>query len=207
MLASIDAKPEVASLDIHCFALNLKVKARKPPLSGRDQDGILAWNYMMTEEDAVNGASKMLANDIKPELEIYDPADIKYLNLFISRGIIKKPYWISALFNGNGTFPMPELMMTMMRALPPESLMSIIGIGAAQFPMLAMGIVLGMHVRVGLEDNVMYAPGELAKSNAQMVERVVRLAKELGRPIATPTQAREMMGLGAPREYNMPARS
>jgi 3-keto-5-aminohexanoate cleavage enzyme len=162
---------------------------------------------MMTEEDAVNGASKMLANDIKPELEIYDPADIKYLNLFISRGIIKKPYWISALFNGNGTFPMPELMMTMMRALPPESLMSIIGIGAAQFPMLAMGIVLGMHVRVGLEDNVMYAPGELAKSNAQMVERVVRLAKELGRPIATPTQAREMMGLGAPREYNMPARS
>ena len=55
--------------------------------------------------------------------------------------------------------------------------------------------------RVGLEDNLFYGPHDLAKSNAQFVERVVRIAKELGRPIATPAQAREMMGLGAPRSY------
>lgn len=67
--------------------------------------------------------------------------------------------------------------------------------------MLAMAMILGHHVRVGLEDNVFYAPRELAQGNGQMVERVVRLARELGRPIATPEQARKMMGLGAPRAY------
>jgi 3-keto-5-aminohexanoate cleavage enzyme len=58
-----------------------------------------------------------------------------------------------------------------------------------------MAIVMGLRVRVGMEDNVFYRRGELAKSNAQLVERVVRIANEVGRPVATPEEARNMMGL------------
>lgn len=201
MTASIKAKPEVASLDIHCFCEDMPMKARKAPLFGRDEDGLLKFHYSISPDNAKFVARTMAENDIKPEFEMFDIADVKYVNRLVKEGIVQEPYWISMLFNGNGTIPTPDMMLAATRALPDKSLLNIIGIGAAQFPMLAMGIILGHHVRVGLEDNVFYAPHQLAESNAQMVERVVRLAKDLGRPVATPAQAREMMGLGAPRQY------
>ena len=79
--------------------------------------------------------------------------------------------------------------------------MSCIGVGAIQFPFITMAMILGLHVRVGMEDNIYIERGKLAESNAQLVEKIVRIAKELGRPIATPAQARQMLGLGAPREF------
>lgn len=203
MTASIRAKPEVASLDIHCFCEDMPVKARKPPLFGRDEDGILKFHYSISPENAKHVAKAMAENGIKPEFEMFDIGDVKYLNRLIRDDTAQSPYWVSMLFNGNGTIPTPDMMLAATRALPDQALFNIIGIGGAQFPMLAMGILLGHHVRVGLEDNVFYAPRQLAQSNAQMVERVVRLARELGRPVATPAQAREMMGLGAPRAYSL----
>ena len=201
MLASIPAKPEVASLDIHCFCEDMPMKARKAPLFGRDEDAILKFHYSISPDTAKYVAQLMDEQGIKPEFEMFDIADVKYLNRLAKDGTAKTPYWVSMLFNGNGTIPTPDLMLAATRALPDNSLLNVIGIGAAQFPMLAMAMILGHHVRVGLEDNVFYAPRELAQGNGQMVERVVRLARELGRPIATPEQARKMMGLGAPRAY------
>lgn len=201
MLASIPAKPEVASLDIHCFCEDMPMKARKAPLFGRDEDAILKFHYSISPDTAKYVAQLMDEQGIKPEFEMFDIADVKYLNRLAKDGTAKTPYWVSMLFNGNGTIPTPDMMLAATRALPDNSLLNVIGIGAAQFPMLAMAMILGHHVRVGLEDNVFYAPRELAQGNGQMVERVVRLARELGRPIATPEQARKMMGLGAPRAY------
>ena len=198
MLASIPAKPEVASLDIHCFCEDMP---RKAPLFGRDEDAILKFHYSISPDTAKYVAQLMDEQGIKPEFEMFDIADVKYLNRLAKDGTAKTPYWVSMLFNGNGTIPTPDMMLAATRALPDNSLLNVIGIGAAQFPMLAMAMILGHHVRVGLEDNVFYAPRELAQGNGQMVERVVRLARELGRPIATPEQARKMMGLGAPRAY------
>ena len=201
MLASIPAKPEVASLDIHCFCEDMPMKARKAPLFGRDEDAILKFHYSISPDTAKYVAQLMDEQGIKPEFEMFDIADVKYLNRLAKDGTAKTPYWVSMLFNGNGTIPTPDMMLAATRALPDNSLLNVIGIGAAQFPMLAMAMILGHHVRVVLEDNVFYAPRELAQGNGQMVERVVRLARELGRPIATPEQARKMMGLGAPRAY------
>ena len=201
MLASIPAKPEVASLDIHCFCEDMPMKARKAPLFGRDEDAILKFHYSISPDTAKYVAQLMDEQGIKPEFEMFDIADVKYLNRLAKDGTAKTPYWVSMLFNGNGTIPTPDMMLAATRALPDNSLLNVIGIGAAQFPMLAMAMILGHHVRVGLEDNVFYAPRELAQGNGQMVERVVRLARELGRPIATPEQARKMMGWGAPRAY------
>ena len=81
--------------------------------------------------------------------------------------------------------------------LPPNSNYTVCAIGPAQLPMTTLSMVMGGHVRVGLEDNIYYSKGELAKSNAQMVERTVRQANELQRPIASPAEAREIMGLKA----------
>ena len=71
----------------------------------------------------------------------------------------------------------------------------MIGIGPGQLPMTMMGMVIGGHVRVGLEDNIYYSKGALAKTNAQLVERVARIAKEFGRDIATPQESRKILNL------------
>ena len=82
------------------------------------------------------------------------------------------------------------------RRLPPDALWSVCALGAAQLPLNAYCILAGGHVRTGLEDNLFYRRGERA-TNAMLVERVVRLAGELERPVATPEQARELLGIAA----------
>lgn len=85
--------------------------------------------------------------------------------------------------------------------IPAGSTWSVIGIGKAQLEMAMAAMVMGGHVRVGLEDNIYYRPGMLAESNAQLVERVVRVAGELGRPVATAADARRLLGLEARPEF------
>ena len=80
--------------------------------------------------------------------------------------------------------------------IPADATWSVIGIGRAQTPMAVLAIVMGGHARVGLEDNIYYAGACSRESNAQLVERVVSLAGELGREVATPAEAREILGLG-----------
>jgi 3-keto-5-aminohexanoate cleavage enzyme len=79
--------------------------------------------------------------------------------------------------------------------LPDDAHFNTLGFGRHQLPFATMGILFGGHVRVRLEDNVYYRQGELATSNAQLVERVVRIAEELGREVATPAQARDILAL------------
>lgn len=98
-------------------------------------------------------------------------------------------------------FQTVEYMLTAIHHLPPNCIYSTIAVGAPQWALLAATIVLGGHVRVGMEDNLYLGKGQKAENNAQLVEKIVRIATELGRPIATPAQAREMLGLGAPRAY------
>ena len=87
--------------------------------------------------------------------------------------------------------------------MPPKSLFSTIGIGPLQLPIISLGLILGGHIRVGMEDNVYYRRGELAKSNQQLVERAVRMCHELNREVATPAQAREMLGISqTPTKYS-----
>jgi 3-keto-5-aminohexanoate cleavage enzyme len=82
--------------------------------------------------------------------------------------------------------------------LPPNRSWSVAGIGREQLPMAVSAIAMGGHVRVGLEDNIYYSKGRLA-TNEELVARVARIASEMGRPVATPDQAREILGLAKPR--------
>ena len=83
----------------------------------------------------------------------------------------------------------------MVRSIPPESPWSVCAIGLNEFPMATMAILLGGHVRVGFEDNIYVSKGVRAKSNAELIEKIVRLAKELDREIATPNEARALLKL------------
>ena len=89
MLASIPAKPEVASLDIHCFCEDMPMKARKAPLFGRDEDAILKFHYSISPDTAKYVAQLMDEQGIKPEFEMFDIADVKYLNRLAKDGTAK----------------------------------------------------------------------------------------------------------------------
>lgn len=200
-LASLPAKPEVASLDLANIRSRYKGGARKPPLTGRDKDEMLDFNYGIRADEALEALEQFDKYGAKPEFELFDAGGIKLLNQVLDKYEGTSPYWISMLFGGNGTFPTMYTLLETANLLPANSLFNIIGIGSAQTQMITAGIILGHHIRVGLEDNVYFKKGVLAESNAQLVQRAATIAKDIGRKIATPTEAREMLGLGAPRQY------
>ena len=94
----------------------------------------------------------------------------------------------------------PKLLMQMVDSLPPDSMFSVMGIGSDELPATVQSILLGGHVRVGFEDNVHYEKGRLAESNAQLVDRIVRIGRELGCEIATPNETREMLAIPSLRK-------
>jgi 3-keto-5-aminohexanoate cleavage enzyme len=88
-----------------------------------------------------------------------------------------------------------ELFQTYLENVPPDTIFNSLGVGPAQITIATLGMIFGGCVRVGLEDNIYYKKGELAKNNAQLVARVVRVARELGKEPATPDEARQILGL------------
>jgi len=139
----------------------------------------------------------MLENETKPELEIYDWGMINNALLFRNMGVLKEPLHFSFVLGmpGQTTSATPKNLLHLVESIPPGSTYQVIGIGRHQFPMVTMGIIMGGHIRVGLEDNIYIEKGELARNNAQLVEKAIRIARELGREIATPQEARKILSL------------
>jgi 3-keto-5-aminohexanoate cleavage enzyme len=139
----------------------------------------------------------MLENGTKAELEIYDFGMISNALLFRDIGVLKEPLHFSFVMGIPGQTPTasPKNLLHLVESLPPGSTYQVIGIGRHEFPMITMGIILGGNIRVGLEDNLYIERGKLASSNAQLVEKAVRIARELGRKIATPWEARRILSL------------
>lgn len=141
-------------------------------------------------------ASKMLEYNVKPEIEVFDIGMIHNAIAVAKKGLIKPPYFFQFVLGAQGGMPAtPENLMFMKNSLPEGSIWSAIGASKDQLDINTMTILLGGHVRVGMEDSVYFRKGELAKTNAQFVERIVDIAKILGREVATPNEAREILGL------------
>lgn len=135
---------------------------------------------------------------IKPEMEVYSHAMLQEVRRLIREGRVTKPYYINIVLGMRyqGAEPAtPKTLTSMVDNLPPDSIFNCTGVGSAQTPLATMAMIMGGCVRVGLEDNIYYAKGELAKSNAQLVAKVVRIARELGKQPATPAEARQYLGL------------
>lgn len=142
-------------------------------------------------------ARTMLETGTKPEVEIYDPGMINNALLFEKIGAIVKPMHFSLVMGipGQINTPTPKHLLYLSETVPEGSTWQVIGIGIHQFPMVTMGMLLGGHVRVGMEDNLYISRGVMAENNAQFVEKTARIAREIGRPIAAPDEAREILGL------------
>ena len=142
---------------------------------------------------------------IKPEFEVFDLGMIRAVGVYWKKGVVKAPLHFQlclGVVGGMDTTPREvQEMLTEIEHLqatgnlPREVTWSAFGIGKGHLPVMFSALANGGHIRVGMEDNVMYSKGVLADCNAQFVERAVRVSREFGREIATPDEAREILGL------------
>ena len=172
-----DPAPEMASLDMGPF--------------NRGQ-------HIITEHTRHNIeslAQEMKEKGIKPEMEVFNNGHLNEVYRLIEKDILDPPYYINLIF-GPGTFtiPSPENLINMVNNLPDESLFNVLATGQHQLPLTTLGAIMGGHVRVGMEDNLYFKRGERVQSNAQLVERSVDVIHRLGRELATPDEARSILG-------------
>ena len=150
--------------------------------------------FVNTENTIKNFGKIMIERNVKPEIEVFDKGMVDYAIRYAKQGYIKEPMHFDFVLGVQMAASARDLVF-ISESIPAGSTWTVSGIGRHEFPMAAMAIAMGGHVRVGFEDNVYIEKGVLAKSNAELVEKVVRLAKELGREIATPDEARRILSL------------
>lgn len=185
-IKAIEMNPEMASLDI--------TVPRMITFGGKESI------FITTLPEIEYGAKVMLERGIKPEIELFNPVLMEDVCSLIEKGLLKKPYWINfvmGMHRINRVYMSysPRLLMQLIDALPPDSMFNVMGVGTDELPAITQSILLGGHVRVGFEDNVYYKKGILAENNAQLVARAARIGRELGCEIATPDEARQMLGI------------
>ena len=141
----------------------------------------------------------MQAWGVKPEIECFDPGMIANAAYYLKKGVLKAPLhfqFCMGCANGiPGTMKNLVFMKETMESLCPGSTWSCFGVGHCALEMTYGAVAMGGHIRVGMEDNVMYSKGVLAQSNRQFVERAARIIREYGNEVATPADAREILGL------------
>lgn len=146
--------------------------------------------------DLIEGlAREMVKRKIKPEMECFDGAMIPNAINLVARGLAAPPLHFNMVLGLPGALPATARnLVYMVEGLPPGSTWTVTGVGKAQLTMAVHAIVMGGHVRVGLEDNIWYTKG-IPATNPMLVQRIVRLARELGREVADPDEAREILSL------------
>lgn len=141
-------------------------------------------------------AKKMKEFNVKPEFEIFDVGMVYNALNLVKEGLVDGHLHFDFVMGVPGAIPATaKNLLHLVESIPQEATWSVAGIGRHQLPMSLLALTLGGHVRVGLEDNIFYRKGQLAKGNYEFVERVVRLAKEYDRSVATPTETRRILGL------------
>jgi 3-keto-5-aminohexanoate cleavage enzyme len=170
-----------------------------PEMASLDMGPLNRYDHLTSENtralvDSLH--AEMVDRGIKPELEVFNDGHLNEVSGLLDRRDLAEPVYATLIF-GPGTLspPTPGNFLNAIGNLPDGALFNTLGFGRHQLPFATMGLLFGGHVRVGLEDNVYYEQGELAESNARLVERVVRLADELGRPVASTAEAREILSL------------
>jgi 3-keto-5-aminohexanoate cleavage enzyme len=181
-------KPDLASFNAGSPVIDIYSRSQK--------DWLLKFVMVHTFNDMAYMAQIMRESGVKPEFECYDVGMISNVVTLKDLGYVDDPLYFQCVMGVMGGIPAtPDNLLHMVRQIPPGYLWSVCAVGAAEYPMVSMGLVLGGNVRVGFEDNIYLNPGVPAKSNAELVEKAVRMAKELGREIASPDETRAMLGL------------
>lgn len=183
-VSCLDAGPEMATLNMGTLMRQSGPNAGEP--------------FRNMTADIEAWAAKMKERRIKPEMECYAQSMYRDVRNLIAKGLVEPPYYVNfvlGMMHQGAIEATPETLFSMYQFLPEQSYFNTTATGAAQLPLTTMGMVMGGCARVGLEDNIYYRRGELAASNAQLVERTVRIARELQLDPATPDEARTILGI------------
>ncbi|MFJ5770864.1 3-keto-5-aminohexanoate cleavage protein [Psychrobacillus sp. NPDC093180] len=172
----------------------------KPEMASYDA-GSMNWMhktlFLNTPTFLENLGQTMIENNVKPEIEVFDAGMLYNALYYMKKGLIKEPVHFQFVLGApGGTAATVENLVYLKSLLPEKCTWSAFGIGKGHMPILYTTLALEGHIRVGMEDNIYYSKGRIAKSNAEFVERAVRVIKELGKEPATPAEAREILGLG-----------
>lgn len=174
-LSPLELKPESASFDAGSINLGGGVFSNPPEFL-----------------DAA--AEMMLAKGVKPEIEIFDLGMIVAALRMRDEGKLADPLHFQFVLDTPWGAPAtPKSLLHLYEHIPHNATWSVIGIGKGHLPMSMMGLIMGGHIRVGMEDNIYFKRGVLAETNAKFVERIVRIAREYGREIASPQEARKIL--------------
>ena len=176
-----EIKPEMASYD--CGSMNWMHSAL----------------FLNTPAFLTELGNNMQEWGVKPEIEAFDPGMIANAAYYLKKGVLKAPLhfqFCMGCANGiPGNMKNLVFMKETMESLCPGSTWSCFGVGHCAMEMIYGAVAMGGHIRVGMEDNVMYSKGQLAESNVQFVERAARVIREYGNEVATPAEARQILGL------------
>ena len=141
-------------------------------------------------------ARAMKENGVKPEIEVFDVGMINNALQLVKKGLLEEPLHYDFVMGVPGGIPGTlKNLLHLSESIPPGSTWTVAGMGRFELPLGTAAIIMGGHVRVGFEDNIYYEKGVLAQSNAQLVERIVRVAEIHNRPIAKPDEARSILRL------------
>jgi uncharacterized protein (DUF849 family) len=176
-----ELRPDICSLDMGSLNMGDRVFINTPA-------------HLQTMALAIREAG------VLPELEVFETGHLLLAKQFIDQGHVKAPGMFQICLGISWGQPAtPEAMIYMRNLLPAGSPWFAFGISLHQFPMVAQTVLLGGHVRVGLEDNLYLERGKLAPGNAALVEKAGRIIEQLGDSVATPAEAREILGLSSAR--------
>jgi uncharacterized protein (DUF849 family) len=170
----------------------------KPDICSLDMGSMNMGQYAFINTPATLESMAIAIRDVGvlPELEVFETGHLLLARRFVEMGHVKPPGLFQICLGISWSQPATTDAMAYMKSLlPPASPWFAFGISLFQFPMVAQAVLLGGHVRVGMEDNIYLAKGKLAPSNAALVEKAARIIEELGDEVATPKDARQILGL------------
>jgi uncharacterized protein (DUF849 family) len=184
-----ELRPEIGALNMG--SMNYAIYSEKKKAFYHDHVFANPFKDIQFFLEAMNGAG------VRPELECFDTGHIANTAPLIDMGVLKPPYQFSLIMGVLGGIPgTTRHLINQVDTLPEGSHWQVIGIGLGQWELVAPAITLGGNVRVGLEDNFYLEAGRMAKSNGELVDKAARLARDLGRSVATIEEARKILCLG-----------
>ncbi len=175
--------------------------ALKPEMASYDC-GSMNWLHTTVFENSPRFLEKlglvMQENNIKPEIEVFDAGMVYNALYYLKKGILRAPLHFQFVLGAAGGMDATVENLVFLKSLiPAGSTWGALGIGKGHLPVMFTALAMGGHVRIGMEDNIYYSKGVLAQSNMEFVERTRRIVTELNKEIATPDEARTILGLNA----------
>jgi uncharacterized protein (DUF849 family) len=185
-----DLRPEMGALNMG--SMNYAIYSKKRKAFHHDHVFANPFKDIQLFLEAMNQAG------VRPEMECFDAGHIGNARPLIDMGVLRPPLQFSLIMGVLGGIPgTTRHLVDQVDSLPPGSSWQVIGIGLNQWPLVAAAITMSGNIRIGLEDNFYLEEGKMAKSNGDLVEKAMRLCRDLGREVASPSEARVQLGLEA----------